>query len=145
MYVMLLINWYSKLTVAVRWENALSISFGVSCGVRQGRSSLSPSIFNVFVDLIIFKLRALSAGCCIGEHFLGCFLNADDIILLSASVSGLQNMLNYCSDVSRELLLSFSCAKSCCFAIGPGSKFDIAYQICLSVMTILHGAILLVI
>jgi len=123
--LIILINWYSKLTVAVRWKNALSTSFGVSCGVRQG-NSLSPSIFNVFMDLFIFKLRALSAGCCIGDHFLGCFLYADDVILLSASVSGLQNMLNCCSDVSRELLLSFNCAKSCCFAIGPGSKFDIS-------------------
>jgi len=66
--LIILTNWYSKLTVAVRWKNALSTSFGVSCGVRQ-ESSLSPSIFNVFMDLYIFKLRALSASCCIGDHF----------------------------------------------------------------------------
>ena len=35
-------------------------------------------------------------------------------------------MLNCCSGVSRELLLSFNCAKSCCFAIGKGSKFAIS-------------------
>lgn len=123
--LVILINWYGKLTVAVKWKSAVSNSFGVGCGVRQG-SSLSPSIFNVFMDLFIIKLRALSNGCCVGNHFLGCILYADDIILLSASVSGLQNMLNCCSDVSHELLLSFNCAKSCCFAIGTGSKFTVS-------------------
>jgi len=76
------------------------------------------------MDLFIVKLRALGAGCCIGHQFVGCYLYAD-IILLSASVSGLQNMLNCCSDVSRELLLSFNCAKSCCYAIGPGPQVNI--------------------
>ena len=60
--LVILINWYGKLTVAVRWKSTLSNSFRVNCGVRQG-SSLSPSIFNVFMDLFIIKLRALSVGC----------------------------------------------------------------------------------
>ena len=115
--LVILINWYGKLSVVVRWKSALSQSFRVSCGVRQG-SSLSPSIFNVLMDLFIIKLRAENTGCHVGNQFLGCILYADDIILLSASVSGLQNMLNCCSYVSDELLLSFNCSKSCCSVIG---------------------------
>ena len=53
-------------------------------------------------------------------------LYADDIVLLSPSVSGLQRMLDCCSDVSIELMLTFNCAKSCCIKFGQASKYDIA-------------------
>jgi len=113
----LLVNWYSKLYVAVRWKGFLSNFFSVGSGVRQG-SSLSPSIFNVFMNIFIVKLKALRSGCCIGGHFLGCLLYADDIILISASVDGLQKMLDCCYDVCCDQLLVFNCSKSCCFRIG---------------------------
>ena len=45
------------------------------------------------------------------------FLYADDIILLSASVLGLQSLLN-CYDVSQDVKLAFNCSKSCCFSVG---------------------------
>ena len=51
-------NWYSKLTVAVRWKGHLSYQFCVTSGVRQG-SSLSPSIFNVYMNASIVKLRVM--------------------------------------------------------------------------------------
>ena len=37
---------------------------------------------------------------------MGCILYADDIIILSAFVSGLQSMLDCCFDVSRDLQLT---------------------------------------
>ena len=43
---------------------------------------------------------------------------ADDLILISASVDGLQPLLNCCHTVSLDLLLKFNCAKSTCIAIG---------------------------
>jgi hypothetical protein len=45
-------NWYSKMFAAVRWGNAFSDSFHVGSGVRQG-GTLSPSLFNTFINLII--------------------------------------------------------------------------------------------
>ena len=113
----LLVDWYSKLSVAVRWKGFLSNCFSVGSGVRQG-SSFSPSLFNVFMNIFIVRLKALRSGCCIGGYFVGCMLYADDIILLSASVEGLQKMLDCCFDVSCEQLLTFNCSKSCCFLIG---------------------------
>ena len=53
-----IINWYSKLSIAVRWKGCLSQWCCVRSGVRQG-SSLSPSIFNVFVNIFITRLRLL--------------------------------------------------------------------------------------
>ena len=56
-------------------------------------------------------------GCCVSGYFIGCFLYADDIILLSASVSGLLSLLNCCY-VSQDVKLAFNCSKSCCFSVG---------------------------
>ena len=48
------------------------------------------------------------------------------LILISASVNGLQTMLNCCYNVSVILLLKINCAKSSCFGIGRGHAFDIS-------------------
>jgi len=117
----LISNWYSKLYVAVRWKGVISTSFHVCSGVRQG-STLSPSLSNVFSNLLIVRLRHLGLGCHVGWHFVGCILYADDIILLSASLTGLKHMLKCCYDVSCELSLKFNCSKSYCLFVGKGVK-----------------------
>jgi len=43
--------------------------------------------------------------------FLGYFMYADDIILLSGSLSDLPSMLSVCFDVSSQLLLKFNTNK----------------------------------
>jgi len=81
--------------VAVRWNDVISQSFNVKAGVRQG-SLLSSSLFNVFVNVFISKLRNAGFGCIVNRTYIGCILYADDIILLSATVTGLQSMLDTC-------------------------------------------------
>ena len=50
----------------------------------------------------------------------------DDLILISASVNGLQTLLNCCHTVSLDLLLKFNCAKSTCIAIGRRLSFNVS-------------------
>ena len=50
---------------------------------------------------------------------------ADDIILLSASVAGLQNLLNVCALSVLDLSLKFNCRKSQCIAFGPKYDFEV--------------------
>ena len=119
--VNILVDWYSKLAVVVRWNGSMSQSFAVRSGVRQG-SSLSPSLFNIFVNKFIVDSRAAGLGICINKSWLGCIMYADDIILLSASIVGLQALLDKCGDVSSQLGLSFNCSKSWCLAVGPRCK-----------------------
>ena len=57
------------------------------------------------MNIFIVRLKTLDTGCCISGYFLVCFLYAGDIILLSASVSGLQSLLNCCYDVSQDVLI----------------------------------------
>jgi len=49
---------------------------------------------------------------------MGCILYADDIILLSASIDGLQKMLNVCSTVATEIHLHLGLLS------GPQFKID---------------------
>jgi len=61
------------------------------------------------------------------QTFVGCILYADNIIILSASVCGLQNTLDCVFEVSHDLHdLTFNCAKSSCFAIGKQNKLRIS-------------------
>ena len=59
-------------------------------------------------------------GCWVRQMYVGCIMYADDIILLSPSMQGLQDMLNVCYSVSTKLSLQFNCWKchliafSCC-------------------------------
>jgi len=122
--VHLLVDWYSKLQVAVRWCESYSTFFKVGSGLRQG-SSLSPSLFNVFINKVIVEMKKLELGCHINNMWVGCILYADDIILLSASFTGLQTMLNRCNVVINELRLNFNCDKSVCAVFGSRYKCNL--------------------
>jgi len=52
-------------------------------------------------------------------------LYADDILLLSPTVSGLQNMLDICAEVASILSLEFNVTKSQCLVIGKMCKSEI--------------------
>ena len=68
-------------------------------------------LVNVFIDLFSSKLGQKRNGCHIGSYFVGAILYADDLILLNASVSGLQLCLNTVFLISMELQLEFNCKK----------------------------------
>ena len=55
--------------------------------MRQG-SCLSPAIFNVFMNIFNVEFRKLKY--CVSQMFVGCLRYADDIILSSPTVGGLQ-------------------------------------------------------
>ena len=116
-----LCNWYSKMFVVIRWNGALSRTLCVQSGVRQG-GCMSPTIFNMFINAFIVQLRQLSVGCFIGTEFVGCLLYADDIILLSPSIVGLQRMLDKCSNAASVLSLQFNTSKSHCIVFGKTHK-----------------------
>ena len=51
----------------------------------------------------------------------GCVMYADDLILLSASVSGLESMLDYCYAYGLDHIITFNSKKSVCCHFGSGT------------------------
>jgi hypothetical protein len=83
-------------------------------------------LVNVFINLFITSLRQTNSGCGVNGLFVGCIMYADDLVVLSASVDGLQRMLDCCYNVSRDLELESNCAKSRCMITGPVFKRHIS-------------------
>lgn len=124
-FINTIVNWYSKLSVMVRWNEHDSSSLAVLSGLRQG-GVLSPTLFNLYVDSMICKLRRLGCGCHIDNTFIACIMYADDILLLSASVIDLQTMLDACEAAGQDLGIHFNSKKTMCLVIGPNKISNIA-------------------
>jgi len=120
-FLMVLINWYSKCYAAVRWNGVFSRVFDISCGVRQG-GVLSPILFAVYVDDIIVNLRESQLGCSINGVYIGCVMYADDLLLMSASLTSLQNMISICELEAQYLDMKFNASKSMVLRIGRSYK-----------------------
>ena len=60
---------------------------------------------SVYIDNLLISLKKNDIGCHVGSHFCGAFGYADDIMLLSPSVSGLQNMLDCCSEFASTYIM----------------------------------------
>ena len=57
---------------------------------------MSPTLFSVYLDDLLLKLRKMGVGCHIGGVWLGAAGYADDIILLAPSRTALSMMLEKC-------------------------------------------------
>jgi len=117
-FIRTIINWYSKLSANVKWNDCFSDIFYICSGVRQG-GILSPLLFNVYVNIMITRLRSSDFGCKLHHYYVGCIMYADDLILISASIINLQCMLDICTFTSHELGIKFNGLKSNCIHIGP--------------------------
>ena len=93
--------------------------------MRHG-SSLSPALFNLYINIIIVQLRSCDCRCYMRDRFFDCFLYADDIIILAPSLSGLQSMLDTCTTGCKELRMKFNNSKSYYLVFGkcPNSSID---------------------
>ena len=60
--VRIILFWYSKQIVCIKWGTCMSDYFYISNAVRQGRI-LSPKLFSVYVDDLSDKLIKSKIGC----------------------------------------------------------------------------------
>ena len=96
---------------SVRWEKKLSSIFSVTNGVKQG-AVLSYILFCIYIDELIKRLRRNKTGFWLNGNFVGVIVYADDIVLLSPTLDGLQEMIKTCSDYTTQHNLSFSTHKT---------------------------------
>jgi len=66
---------------------------------------LSPAFLNLYINRLILDMRLCSCGCHVNNCFICCMCYAkfNDILLLSASVCGLQELLNVCDQSVSEV------------------------------------------
>ena len=69
--------------------------------------------------MLISNAVASSNGCYLNRCCLCCIMYADDLMLLSPSVTGLQKLLDISASTGNELCLQFNDKKSHCMVIGP--------------------------
>ena len=121
----------------VRWNNNFSHPFLVSNGVKQG-AIISPAMFLCLIDTLIMRLRRSGLGCHISNIFVGCFIYADDIFLLSGSRNGLQSMVNICEKWATDHNMRFNTnkdvtkAKTKCIVFATKSRKDFLVPVILN-------------
>ena len=81
--------------------------FNIKNGVKKG-AVLSALLYCVYVDGLFHILRKSRLGCWINGEFMGILGYADDNILLSPNMYGLQRMINICELYAKEPNLTFS-------------------------------------
>ena len=91
----------------IRWDNYFFDSFLVSIGVRQG-GILSPYLFSLYIDDLTHNSNNVKSG----NYCLNHIMFADDICLFSASLVGLQDLLNTCYQYAQSYKMLFNCSKS---------------------------------
>ena len=106
-FTRLLIVMYISQTAKVKWENDLSDSFSITNGIKQG-AVLSAILFCVYIDDLISQLRRNRTGCWVNGYYVGVIVYADDTVLLSPTLDGLQEIIHTCSTYAKNHNQSFS-------------------------------------
>lgn len=97
--------------MCVRWGGTLSVPFNVSNGVKQG-GILSPYLFNVYMDELTSLLNKCNTGCILGSMSVNHLMYADDLVLMSPSVTGLQDLIGVCEQFGAEHDILYNPKKS---------------------------------
>ena len=117
MYWRILVYWYSKLVVQIRWGTQLSSTISIWKGTRQGGLS-SPFLFNMLYHGMMTELSCVSCGICINDVTYNACCYEDDVLLCSLTVTGLQALIDIANSYVTNHGLSFNPAKSQCVTFG---------------------------
>ena len=111
-FIGLIKNMYSKLTARVKVTQGLTESFPVTVGTRQG-CNLSPPLFNCYINELPRVLNDMSAKQpLLGDLKISCLLYADDLILISKSPDGLQQLITTTEQFCNKWQLTINTSKT---------------------------------
>ena len=104
---------YRKTKCAVKVNGKTTEFFNFTKGVRQG-CPLSPILFNIYVNEIFNRVNENndSNRIYLNNTKVNALMYADDLILLSESKEGLQNLINKVNDFCAERLLCINAKKT---------------------------------
>ena len=111
-------HWFRIHTTCVRFGSAISSFVSLECGVRQG-GVLSPHLFNLYIDDVINRISNSKYCCNVRFACVSIFMYADDLILMSPSITVLQKLFKIVEDELMALEMSINPSKSSCIRFGP--------------------------
>ena len=97
--IKVVMNLYSDMESCVKGHSSKSDWFSISQGTRQG-GVISPLLYLIFINDLLYELEASGFG--IGLHDINCCSPtvADDMVLVSYSKYGMDQLLNICFEYS---------------------------------------------
>ena len=113
--VRMLMYWYTKQKLCIRWGAEMSPYFTIFNAVRQG-GILSLSLFAVYMDDLSSLLNTSRIECHIDDVCINQEFHADDLCLMAPCAIALQELINVCYQYSNEIDLNFNATIFFCVA-----------------------------
>ena len=99
-------------------------------GLKQG--VLSPTLFCIYFDELLRRLAKSGIGCHVGHLSYAAIGYADDVILLSPSIHGLEDLVTICEQSASEYGVTFNVKKTQSICFGRLSANVELRQICVN-------------
>ena len=111
-FVNVIKSMYSSLKACVQVPGGLSSTFPSLVGLKQG-CNLSPLLFNLFInDLMPLLNESQCDAPFLGDYMINCLLYADDLVLISETKEGLQELMNKLHNFSQTWFLEVNTSKT---------------------------------
>ena len=111
-----LCRWYGKINVQIKWQY-LSNPIPICKGTRQGGLT-SIFLFNLFYKDLVNSLSIQDGWVTIGYNKYNVICYADDLLLLSTTVTGLQKLIDVANSYIVDHGLRFNPQKTTCVVRG---------------------------
>ena len=118
---------YTKGVYQVNYNGTTSYRFRAAQGVFQG-SILSPHLYNIYTEELLKNIaNSTDAGTSLHDCYTGIIAYADDIILISSTVSGLRKLLRKCQDYFSSTAITLNVEKTEFITSGPAKHTHNAF------------------
>ena len=118
--IRLLLDSYTRQYAYMRWNNCMSTPIKMEIGVKQG-GVLSPTLFCIYFDELLRRLRETDVGCHVGHMSYAAFGYADDLLLLSPSIHGLEILVKTSEPFASEYGVTFNAKKTECICFSKNA------------------------
>ena len=112
-----IMSYYEISCVYIENNGEYSIIIVTTKGVKQG-GPLSPRLFAMYIEKAIEAVEAIKGGVWLGEMTVDILVYADDIVLLSNTLEGLNALLKVTEDFGKKWEIKFNPTKTVYMAFG---------------------------
>ena len=89
---------------------------------------MSPILFGIYIDELLYRLKHSGFGCKIGHQYYGALGYADDLSLVAPSLYGLNKMCNIALEYAKEYDIKFNPSKCQLLSFGSSPKVELNFD-----------------